>query len=106
MGPEPSPFRMGPAAFRIAMRDVLLRRELNTALWIEPLVNRGAFDAGWNCRDHAWVTALLACCTGLPGIVFRGGATFISKYGGVSMAVAVPNHAWAAVDRVGYVDLS
>jgi hypothetical protein len=33
------------------------RADLHKLLWIEPFFNRGQFDAGWSCRDHAFVTS-------------------------------------------------
>jgi hypothetical protein len=36
-----------------------LRKEAHALLWTDPVMNRGVFDVGMNCRDHALVFAAL-----------------------------------------------
>ena len=47
---------------RLASKPFL--REIHHFLWMEPFYNRGQLDQGWNCRDHALVTALVIAMRG------------------------------------------
>ncbi len=83
-------------------------RELHHLLWIEPHVNRGVLDQGWNCRDHAWVAALLMHAAGRTPLLFHGRATFIGRRTSEVRGVLVQQHphSWAGAENLGNVDLS
>jgi hypothetical protein len=83
-------------------------RELHHLLWVEPHDNRGLWDEGWNCRDHALVTAALAQLFGFTAVVGYGQATFVQGPSGelppVGMELNI--HAWTMVEQGGMYDLS
>lgn len=88
------------------LADATLRNELNTALWMDSFLKDGFVDQGWNCRDHAWTTALLACCSGSGGYVIHGEASFIWRGTNEPVPFRVVQHSWTAIDGIGFVDLS
>ncbi len=65
-------------------------------------------DAGWSCRDHAWVTALLAQSYGYRPALFHGEAFFAVGPNGKSAGVSVSQrpHSWVVVEDAGAIDLS
>lgn len=83
-------------------------RELHHFLWQDPHVNRGVLDQGWNCRDHAWVTAILAKAAGQQPYVFHGRASFVAKRtaSAAGLVVQQATHSWVGVEDVGAIDLS
>ncbi len=68
----------------------------------------GATDAGWSCRDHAWVTALLARLLGHQPALFHGEAFFAVGQNGRSAGASVRQapHSWIVIEDVGAIDLS
>jgi hypothetical protein len=85
-----------------------LLRDLNRALWIDPFLNGDTVDAGWSCRDHAWVVAMVCLAEGVPAFVIHGVAGFVgtSATSSTRLRVVIEPHAWAAGEQVGYCDLS
>ena len=96
---------------RVQLRDLFsdrFLREIHHLLWLEASLNGEAMDGGWNCRDHAWVTALLSLSLGHTAALVSGEA-FFSKGGTVASAASqfnVKPHGWAWVEGVGAIDLS
>lgn len=88
--------------------------ELHNFLWIEPLMNRGRFDAGWNCRDHAWVVSCILGAHGVSSQLVLGKAMFVQGAAGdaPSAGLGVPpedsvgTHTWLEVAGLGLLDLS
>lgn len=83
--------------------------ELHHFLWDEPHVNRGTFDVGWNCRDHAWIVSLLARAAGFrETIVFRGKAIFAAPRQAATQrfVLTVATHSWVGIPDHGQIDLS
>jgi len=98
-------------ARRVHLRDLLsdrFLREIHHFLWIGPSVLGEATDAGWSCRDHAWVTALLARSLGHKPILFHGEALLVVGPNGRSGSISVHQrpHSWIAIEDVGAIDLS
>lgn len=91
----------------IFARDDALR-ELHHLLWIEPHVNKGVQDDGWNCRDHALIVAGVIQMLGFTASIMVGKAVFIQGPRGdlAGMGRDVKYHAWVGVDRAGFFDLS
>lgn len=90
------------------LHDDRFLRELHHFLWTEPSVTGAVTDAGWNCRDHAWVTALLARSFGYQPALFHGEAFFAMGPNGMSAGVSVSQkpHSWVVVEDAGTIDLS
>lgn len=83
-------------------------REIHHLLWIEPTLHGTTVDAGWNCRDHAWLTAIIARLLGHRPALVHGEACFVNAQGGPRGACRFRQnpHTWIHVDGVGAVDLS
>lgn len=84
-------------------------REVHHFLWTEPFVNAsGALDHGWNCRDHAWITALLCHSTSHNAVIFHGQSALISGPTNAQSGMCIHQapHWWVGVENVGSFDLS
>lgn len=83
-------------------------REIHHLLWSASSLSGHVVDAGWNCRDHAWVMALLVRALGYEAVVIHGEAHFIKGPNGNSGAVTYFQrpHTWLAVENVGAIDVS
>lgn len=83
-------------------------REIHHLLWLEASAAGAAVDGGWNCRDHAWVTALLSLTLGRTATLVAGEAFFSKGATAESPASSfhVNPHHWTWVDGVGAIDLS
>jgi hypothetical protein len=102
---------MTSLARRVQLKDLLsdpFLRELHHFLWIGPSVHGATTDAGWSCRDHAWITALLARSLGHKPILLHGEALFVVGPNGRSESVSIRQrpHSWIAMEEVGAIDLS
>lgn len=98
-------------ARRAQLRDLLsdrFLREIHQFLWTGPSVHGEATDAGWNCRDHAWITAFLARSLGYNPALLHGEALFVSGPTGRSESVSVHQrpHSWIVIEEAGAIDLS
>ena len=98
-------------ARRVQLRDLhsdRFLREIHHFLWIGPSVHGETTDAGWNCRDHAWVTALLARSLGYKPTLLHGEALFVIGPNGRSESICVHQrpHSWVAMEKIGAIDLS
>lgn len=83
-------------------------REIHHLLWLEASVADAAVDGGWNCRDHAWATALISLTLGHTATLV-GGEAFFSKGetpGSPANRFHVKPHNWIWVHGVGAIDLS
>ena len=82
--------------------------ELHHLLWTEPLVTNGGLDEGWNCRDHAWTTAVLIKAAGHIPVVFHGEATFIGGRKAQERGIIIEQkpHTWCGVGGLGCIDVS
>lgn len=99
------------AARRVQLRELRsdrFLREIHHLLWCEPSLADTTVDAGWNCRDHAWVTALLARSLGHDAVLVHGEAHFIMGPSGRAEGVSCFQrpHSWLAIEGVGAIDLS
>jgi len=90
------------------LHSVPFLREIHHFLWTEPSTVAGTDDAGWSCRDHAWVTAFLAKSLGHKPLLFHGEAHFVKGPSGASGSVSLRQapHSWVLIEGVGAVDLS
>jgi hypothetical protein len=98
-------------AYRIQLKDLLsdrFLREIHHLLWMAPSLAQDRMDAGWNCRDHAWVTALLLRSFGHRSTFFHGEAFFVRGQTGNAAGVSYDQrpHTWIFVESVGAIDLS
>ena len=78
--------------------DSQILDEIQALLWGSPHVNRGVFDGGWNCRDHAWLMATLLTEQGHDNSVVHGQATFVAttngKTAGLGSSGRAGEHTW------------
>lgn len=88
-------------------------REIRTLCWMEPFVNRGIFDPGWNCRDHAFIVAGLLIAHGIPADFALGKCIFVQGPSGDQPPIGLGNepaqsthHAWVFVSSLGIIDIS
>lgn len=83
-------------------------REIHHLLWSDSSLNGNVLDAGWNCRDHAWVMALLARSLGYEAVLVHGEAHFIKGPNGTAESASYFQrpHSWLAVKDVGAIDVS
>ena len=84
-------------------------RELHHLLWLDAdTLAAGTVDAGWNCRDHALMAALLLKSFGRSPLLVHGEALFVRGACGGSACVTVTQrpHTWILLDGVGAIDLS
>ncbi|HKU70298.1 MAG TPA: hypothetical protein VJQ51_05630 [Burkholderiales bacterium] len=83
-------------------------REIHHLLWLDASGAGASIDGGWNCRDHAWITALLSLTLGHTVTLVAGEAFFSKGATAESPASSfhVNPHHWAWVDGVGAIDLS
>jgi hypothetical protein len=85
------------------LESIEFRREINTALWVPAFDNAGQPDAGWSCRDHAGVVAMLLRCEGMQTFVVNGRAAF---FGSERSTLVLTSHSWAFALELGVWDLS
>lgn len=89
------------------LREEFLR-ELHHLLWIEPRINAGMLDEGWNCRDHALIVAAIAQMSGFDAAILMGRAGFVQGPRGAipGVGIGVSPHAWVGIAGAGQFDLS
>jgi hypothetical protein len=77
-------------------------------LWIDPTRIGAMTDPGWSCRDHAWLTALLAHSLGHDPLLVHGEAFFVrgAAAGAASVSGHQSPHGWVYIEGVGAIDLS
>lgn len=92
----------------IALTSDRFLNELHHFLWSEPFMNKGELDQGWNCREHAWVGALLSHWLGFSSVLFLGKAWLITGPTNQRPGFGVFQraHSWLGVEGFGAVDLS
>lgn len=97
---------MKPSLFAVA--NVTVRREVHHFLHQAPHQNRGVLDQGWNCRDHALLTALLVHWAGHPTALMHGKAMFLigPRGGKAGFGIEQKPHSWGAIENMGLIDLS
>lgn len=98
-------------ARRIQLRELVaprFLREIHHFLWTDPQLIGNTLDAGWNCRDHALITALLCESFGFKALLVHGEALFVRGATGSSKSVSYTQrpHQWVSVDGIGALDLS
>lgn len=82
-------------------------REIHHFLWLDGDRSRDVVDAGWSCRDHALLTALLMQSCGLQPMLAHGEAVFCRQTGNLPpVSVSQRPHSWLLLEHVGAVDLS
>lgn len=82
--------------------------EIHHLLWIEPGANRGTWDEGWNCRDHAVLSVIVCQLLKMTGTIIYGEAMFVQGATDQSPPVGLhqTTHAWIGLDGLGFMDLS
>lgn len=82
--------------------------ELHHLLWVEPFDNRGSWDEGWNCRDHALVVAAVCSVLGLRCSMVHGKVCFVQGPDGElpPAGILVDPHSWCGIDGAGFLDVS
>jgi len=99
----------------MTVEDILspdLLEELHNFLWIEPLKNRGEFDPGWNCRDHAFIIACILTFYGFQIEFLQGKVMFVrgpskGKHPmGFGQEADKGWHTWLRVKDYGHLDVS
>jgi hypothetical protein len=90
------------------MANGVIRRELNHFLHQSPRLYNMTMDYGWNCRDHALLTALLVHSQGKRTALMHGKTVFVLGPRGnrAPFALRQDIHTWTAVEDYGLVDLS
>lgn len=96
------------------LHDPRLIGELHHLLWVDSFQNRGGFDHGWMCRDHALVISQFLQLHGVPARIRHGKCMFVqgpSADGqppvGNGQDVSDPEgHTWVFAEGLGDVDLS
>jgi len=76
--------------------------ELHRLLWIEPFRNRGIFDPGWSCRDHAVLVGCTLRANGIYAVLSHGKNMFVqgASDGWAPMGIGQPaahsndSHTW------------
>jgi hypothetical protein len=78
--------------------------EIHHLLWIEPGDNRGTWDEGWNCRDHALLSCIVCQLLKMTASVIYGEAMFVQGPTGDAPPVGLhqQTHAWLGLDGLGY----
>ena len=91
--------------------------ELHALLWTKPRVNKGKFDPGWSCREHAAAIAALLTLEGVHVRIRHGRSVFMQGATGNAPPVGFgqeasdgfdprPRHTWTWVDGLGDLDVS
>lgn len=82
--------------------------EIHHLLWIEPGDNRGTWDEGWNCRDHAFLAGVVCQLLKTTASVIYGQVAFVQGPGEDCPPVGLTqtSHAWLRIDGLGFMDLS
>jgi hypothetical protein len=96
-----------PIAALLTSNDFLA--EMHHLLWVEPHENRGIWDEGWNCRDHAFLVGFLIAMLGdASAHAIFGKAMFAQGPIGDAPPVGFEQgpHAWTGSNLCGHVDLS
>lgn len=90
-----------------------LTQEIHALLWIHPIVNRGVYDQGWNCRDHALIVAGILAANFIPVQIPHGRVMFVlgpsGSYPPVGRGQDVNDartHTWVEVPLIGIIDIS
>jgi hypothetical protein len=83
-------------------------RELHHLLWTESRMVDNQVDAGWNCRDHAWILSFLLRSFGFENAVAHGEAFFAAGPAAKrpTISYAQTPHSWILVKDLGHIDLS
>jgi hypothetical protein len=88
--------------------------ELHRFLWTEPVLNKGARDEGWSCRDHVAVIGQIALDAGAAATVLQGKCMFVQganargepPVGLGQLPEDAGTHSWLYIEDVGHVDVS
>ena len=88
-------------SLRNKISDLLLN-EVHHFFWTDPFNNQGEYDFGYNCRDHAFVTALLLKIWEYDPKLIYGKLTLVID----NLPIPVYRHAWLEIKDHGICDLS
>lgn len=87
--------------------------ELHCLVWDKPRLNRGEYDPGWSCRDHAVAMAAIICLDGQTVSLRHGRCYFIQGGSEIGPPVAIgqessssSGHTWNWVNGFGDFDVS
>ena len=101
------------ANMNVDLHDDSLLSELHHFLWIEPFENKGVFDSGWSCRDHAFVVGCLLRAAGKEVRLAHGKNMCIQGPNGSNAPIGigqqaheVTGHTWLKSDTGRIIDLS
>ncbi len=83
-------------------------QELHHFLWTETRMVDDHVDAGWNCRDHAWILSFLLRTHGIDCVVAHGEAFFAMGPTAKRPATSYGQqpHSWIVARNLGAIDLS
>jgi hypothetical protein len=98
---------------KLDLQDDRFLEELHHLLWMEACENKGMFDAGWSCRDHAFVVGALLKAVGEEVRLVHGKNIFIQGPAGSKPPVGIgqqdhemSGHSWLKSDTGKIIDLS
>lgn len=87
--------------------------EINRLFWTDPITNKGMFDPGWNCRDHAVILGTYLGVYGIHSQLVDGRCFFVKGPAGgappkgIGQEVRHPaGHTWLDVPSRGLCDIS
>lgn len=82
--------------------------ELHHFLWTDTRMVGDSVDAGWNCRDHAWIITFLLRAFGHESVVAHGKAFYASGPTGKRATISYSQqpHSWVMIRKLGAIDLS
>lgn len=90
-----------------------LLAEIHRLLWIEPFYNKGKFDAGWSCREHALIVGCLLEVYGISAQVVSGKNMFVRGQSNGRPPVGFgqevqgkEGHMWLEIEGYGVLDVS
>jgi hypothetical protein len=82
--------------------------EIHHLLWLAPFENKGQWDEGWNCRDHALITACLVALCGQTPSILNGKVALVDGRSETTspLGIEATAHSCVGVIDAGIVDLS
>jgi hypothetical protein len=97
-----------PEYFKTQVLIPPLIAELHSMLWLEPFMNKGHRDEGWNCREHTLFIGFLGMLHGFGATAVSGRAMFVQGPGELSPpgGLLQDPHWWVHLENIGSFDLS
>lgn len=90
------------------IRTKIFLQEVHHFLWFKPRLSQGVIDHGWDCRGHAWVTALISHWLGHESMFLHGQAALVSGANKINRVHGIHqyDHTWVGVEDGLHFDLS